>query len=97
MNSKSLISSTPRIHGVNLGGWLVLEPFISPSMFQDPRVVDEYTYAQYLHDDEASMQALRNHWDTWITEADVELMAQTGITHVRIPIGLFHLKWLDSS
>ena len=24
-----------KIHGVNLGGWLVLEPYITPSLFED--------------------------------------------------------------
>jgi glucan 1,3-beta-glucosidase len=41
--------------GVNLGGWLMLEPWITPSIFEEVnvgdnylKVVDEYTYAQYV-------------------------------------------------
>lgn len=38
-----------KVRGVNIGGWLVAEPFITPSLFQntgDDRVVDEYTMGQ---------------------------------------------------
>ena len=44
-----------KIRGVNLGGWLVLEPWITPVLFEEVNigdneglVVDEYTYAQYV-------------------------------------------------
>jgi glucan 1,3-beta-glucosidase len=40
---------------VNLGGWLVLEPWITPKFFEEVNVgdneglvVDEWTYAQYV-------------------------------------------------
>ncbi|KAJ9094664.1 hypothetical protein QFC20_006845 [Naganishia adeliensis] len=37
------------IRGVNAGGWLVLEPWITPSLFEDKPewVIDEKTYGQY--------------------------------------------------
>ena len=41
------------IRGVNLGGWLLLEPWITPVFFQEvnvgelqDQVVDEWTYGQ---------------------------------------------------
>ena len=44
-----------KIRGVNLGGWLLLEPWITPSIFEEVnvgenkgKIVDEYTYAQYV-------------------------------------------------
>ena len=44
-----------KIRGVNLGGWLVLEPWITPVLFEEVNtgeneglIVDEYTYAQYV-------------------------------------------------
>ena len=43
------------IRGVNLGGWLLWEPWITPSIFEEVnvgnlknKVVDEWTYAQYI-------------------------------------------------
>ena len=44
-----------KIRGVNLGGWLVLEPWITPTIFEEVNVgglkgavVDEYTYNQHV-------------------------------------------------
>nr|AJD14768.1 beta-1 3-glucanase [Glaciozyma antarctica PI12] len=79
---------TTKVRGVSLGGWLVLESFITPSMFKgiDPRIVDEWTFGQ--HQTKAVAQtALMRHWTTWITEADFAAIAAAGLNHVRIPIG----------
>ncbi|KAG5634617.1 hypothetical protein H0H81_001373, partial [Sphagnurus paluster] len=78
-----------KVRGVNLGGWLVLEPWITPSLFDntgDSRIVDEYTFGQY-QDRTKALNTLKNHWDTWITEADFRDIAAAGLNHVRIPIG----------
>lgn len=78
-----------KVRGVNIGGWLVLEPWITPSLFDntgDSRIVDEYTFGQY-QDEAVALATLKNHWDTWITEADFEAIAAAGLNHVRVPIG----------
>jgi len=78
-----------KVRGVNLGGWLVLEPFITPSLFDntgDSRIIDEWTFCQYQSVTTAT-NALKHHWDTWITEADFDAIAAAGLNHVRIPIG----------
>ena len=43
------------IRGVNLGGWLLLEPWITPVFFEEvnvgdlqDQIVDEWTYAEKL-------------------------------------------------
>jgi glucan 1,3-beta-glucosidase len=78
------------IRGVNLGGWLVLEPFITPSIFEqfDPAegVIDEWTLCEKLGLDEAKKQ-LQDHYDTFITEDDFKKISTMGINHVRIPTG----------
>jgi glucan 1,3-beta-glucosidase len=83
-----------KIRGVNLGGWFVLEPWITPSIFQQwangGGVVDEYTYTQTLGQTEA-LSRLQQHWNTWITEADFQEIAALGLNHVRIPIGYWAL------
>ena len=80
---------------MNLGGWFVLEPWITPSIFSlGDGVVDEYTYTQALGKDQASSQ-LTNHWQTWITQADFSAIAQAGLNHVRIPIGYWAVAPLD--
>jgi glucan 1,3-beta-glucosidase len=78
-----------KVRGVNLGGWLVLEPWITPSIFDntnDSRIIDEYTFGQYQDHDIAS-NTLKQHWDTWITESDFQAIANAGLNHVRLPIG----------
>ena len=57
-------------------------------------VVDEYTYTQTLGKDSASA-ALKNHWNTWITQGDFQQISQNGLNHVRIPIGYWAVAPLD--
>lgn len=79
-----------KVRGVNLGGWFVLEPWITPSIFAEWStnylVTDEYTFTQTLGQAEASSR-LQRHWNTWITQDDFNQIAQAGLNHVRIPIG----------
>lgn len=76
------------IRGVSLGGWLVLEPWITPSIFQkyDGSIVDEYTLCQKDPNAQAVLQA---HWSSWFTQADIQKIANSGkgINTLRIPIG----------
>ncbi|KAG0096463.1 hypothetical protein BGZ93_004495 [Podila epicladia] len=82
-----------KMRGVNLGGWLVLEPFITPSLF-DPYVsagvVDEYTLCKHLGPD-ASRKLLENHYASWVTENTFMRLQDLGLNHVRIPIGFWAL------
>ncbi|KIM31818.1 glycoside hydrolase family 5 protein [Serendipita vermifera MAFF 305830] len=78
-----------KVRGVNLGGWLVLEPWMTPTLFTTPndvRIVDEYTFCQY-QDYDVAHAALVNHWNTWITYDDFVKIKNAGLNHVRLPIG----------
>lgn len=79
-----------KIRGVNLGGWLVLEPWITPSLFRqfDARdnVMDQWRFCEVLGKLECKKQ-LEKHWDTWVNEIDIKALADAGINHVRIPFG----------
>ncbi|GBE77575.1 Glucan 1,3-beta-glucosidase [Sparassis crispa] len=78
-----------KVRGVNLGGWLVLEPWITPSIFDNTgneNIVDEWTFCLY-QDTATATGVLQNHWSTWITEQDLADIAAAGLNHVRIPIG----------
>lgn len=77
------------VKGVNLGGWFVLEPYITPSLFQafgDNIPVDEYHYCETLGKNEAHTR-LTAHWSSFYEEADFEEIASKGLNLVRIPIG----------
>lgn len=56
------------------------QPWITPSLFDktgDDRIVDEYTFGQ-LQSREVALAALQQHWDTFITEADIAEIAAAG-------------------
>ncbi|KAJ3535923.1 hypothetical protein NMY22_g6264 [Coprinellus aureogranulatus] len=79
-----------RIYGVNLGGLFVIEPFISPSLFQKyPGATDEWTLSEAMAADQASggLKQIEDHYDTFITEKDIADIAGAGLNWLRIPIG----------
>ena len=78
----------PGVHvrGVNLGGWLVLERWMKESLFAGVNGKDETAFCVQLGREE-STRRLREHWDTWITEADFAWIADHGLNAVRIPVG----------
>ena len=62
-----------------------MQPWITPSMFSNTNndaIVDEYTFGQ-LQDPNTALAALKQHWETWITEDDFVQIAAAGLTHVR--------------
>lgn len=84
-----------KVRGVNLGGWLLLEPWITPSLFSlSDDAVDEYTYTQKLGREEARSR-LSEHWNNWITESDFSAIKEAGLNHVRIPIGYWAVAPID--
>ena len=66
---------------VNLGGWLVLEPFISPAMYEPffPNAVDEWTLSQNMRADTArgGIQQLEDHYKTFIVRVSVPVPTMT--------------------
>lgn len=57
------------IHSVNLGGLFVLEPFISPALFQKyPAAVDEWTLSTLMAADTASggLNQIEDHYNTFV-------------------------------
>lgn len=74
------------IRGVNIGGWLVLEPWITPSIFDGVggAAVDEYTLCQNVPN---AKDILQSHWSSWATQGDFQRIAGYGFNTVRIPVG----------
>ncbi|CUS23473.1 LAQU0S10e01178g1_1 [Lachancea quebecensis] len=87
------------IRGISLGGWLVTEPFITPSLYTiavsevngSQPIVDEYTLCQYLGYPEAK-RLLSNHFRTFVLERDFREISKNGFNLVRIPIGYWAWK-----
>mmetsp|Transcript_21265 Transcript_21265/g.29818 ORF Transcript_21265/g.29818 Transcript_21265/m.29818 type:complete len:729 (-) Transcript_21265:108-2294(-) len=83
-----------QIRGVNLGGWMVLEPWITPSLFyqflggdENSTAIDIYTFCEILGPEEGNRQ-LQRHWETWVTEEIIEKLAESGaVNSLRLPVG----------
>ena len=88
------VSGVPKLRGVNLGGWLVLTPWITPSLFYqfegqkgpDKVAMDMHGFCKVLGAIEANRQ-LREHWRRWVTSRDLADLAARGVNAVRIPVG----------
>jgi len=76
------------IRGVNVGGWLSIEPFITPSLFNSYKpnegIVDEWTLTTKLGPTQAA-QTIEKHYSKFITEDDFAAIQAAGFDHVRIP------------
>uniref|UniRef100_A0A7S3FJY2 Glycoside hydrolase family 5 domain-containing protein n=1 Tax=Haptolina ericina TaxID=156174 RepID=A0A7S3FJY2_9EUKA len=84
---------TPKMRGVNLGGWLLLQPWITPSLFYqfedqppDRTAMDMYNFCRVLGPIEGNRQ-LREHWTAWVTERELERLVEQGINAIRVPVG----------
>ncbi|MCK9371199.1 glycoside hydrolase family 5 protein [Candidatus Dojkabacteria bacterium] len=76
-----------KVRGVNLGGWLVLEKWMTPSLFDGLQATDETTWCVEMGKDADAR--LKKHWDTFITQDDFKWLSERGINTVRIPVGFW--------
>ncbi|KAK1221925.1 hypothetical protein PQX77_015253 [Marasmius sp. AFHP31] len=78
-----------KIYGVNLGGLFVLEPFISPALFEKySGAIDEWTLSQAMAQDtnNGGLDQLEEHYKTFITEKDLAEIAGAGLNWIRLPV-----------
>jgi glucan 1,3-beta-glucosidase len=76
------------LRGVNIGNWLVLERWMDKGTVFTGAFAgasDQWTFDQI----DGAEEAIRKHWDTWFTEADVQKLAGFGFNALRIPIGKY--------
>ncbi len=83
----------PKIHGVNLGNWLVLERWMGsddhPSPFAKAAAADEHDLRHELARDELEAR-LDAHRDAYVTEDTFAWLAECGCNLVRLPVP-FHV------
>jgi glucan 1,3-beta-glucosidase len=98
--SSSRVRNDFHIRGTSLGGWLVLEPWITPSLFyqflgktekfgEDAKnhiAIDSHTFCTALGAKEANRQ-LKRHWRTWVDEAQILNLSLSGVETLRVPVG----------
>ncbi|KAG2517379.1 hypothetical protein JM16_007425 [Phytophthora kernoviae] len=94
-----------QVRGANLGGWFVLEPWITPSLFYqfldtqerfgdkalEKTAMDMHSFCTALGKEEANRQ-LRIHYAMWVTEDDLRKMAEAGVNSLRVPVGDWMFK-----
>lgn len=76
------------VKGVNLGNWLVLEKWMSPSLFAGTTAEDEYYLPTQLSRD-AYESRIKVHRSEYITERDFATIRRIGLDTVRIPVPYF--------
>ncbi|KAG8761027.1 hypothetical protein FRC14_000136 [Serendipita sp. 396] len=89
------------IKGVNLGGWLVTEPFIVPALYQkysgvtfdngSYQVIDEWKLSEHMRAD-GSIGDLEKHYATFYTEEDFAQIAGAGLNWVRLPMPFWAIE-----
>ncbi|PCH41703.1 glycoside hydrolase family 5 protein [Wolfiporia cocos MD-104 SS10] len=99
--------TTHHIQGVNLGGWLVLEPFITPALYEKygnvtpstqipaGMAVDEWTLSYAMRQDtspDGGIQQIEQHYQTFITEQDFAQIAGAGLNWIRIPLPFWAIE-----
>ncbi|KDQ11932.1 glycoside hydrolase family 5 protein [Botryobasidium botryosum FD-172 SS1] len=92
-----------KIRGVNIGGWLNTEPFISPTLYQEYQKTptdtvpgDEWALSTAMAADGALATTLENHYMTFITEEDFAQIAGAGLNYVRIPLPFWAIEVRDN-
>ncbi|KAF8637489.1 hypothetical protein AX17_002793 [Amanita inopinata Kibby_2008] len=84
-----------KIYGVNLGSWLLIEPWMLPAEWMSMGgqicndcstcISSEFAFAKAYPN--TVDQLFNQHWNTWFNQADVDQFVAAGLNTVRIPLG----------
>lgn len=74
-----------RIRGVNLSGWFIPEPWVTPSLFVATGAANE-TELQAALGATLYNERFRQHLETFISEDDFRRMSAIGLNAVRLPV-----------
>lgn len=94
---------TNKVYGVNLGSWLLLEPWMLPKEWQamggqictdcSQCIMSEFAFSK-AYPDSVVDEKFAQHWDTWFTQNDVAQLKAAGINTIRIPLGYWIVEGL---
>lgn len=90
--------SADAVIGTNVGGWQVLEPWITPSLFYKflNKTADEdgigigmdsYSFCESFKNSTEANRWMRGHWEHWFNETWVSELAARKVERIRVPIG----------
>ncbi|KAI0714174.1 glycoside hydrolase family 5 protein [Cerioporus squamosus] len=100
---RAMAAMPEKMYGVNLGGWLLVEPWIIPQEWADMGgdwnctdcstcIGSEFSLVQAYP--ETAHDKFEKHWSTWFTQSDVDALAEVGINTIRIPLGYWIVERL---
>ncbi|KAK5124912.1 hypothetical protein LTR85_001102 [Meristemomyces frigidus] len=96
--NKTWVYGTDLVRGVNLGGWLSIEPVVTPSFFSGytthDNVIDEYTLSETLGSTNA-LSTIEPHYSSFVTEQTFADIQAAGFDHVRIPFSYWAVITYD--
>ncbi|MBR2684206.1 MAG: cellulase family glycosylhydrolase [Atopobiaceae bacterium] len=73
------------LHGVNLAGWLTLEPWVTPELFAESGALDEPSLVSSLGR-KRYRELVRRHRKEFFEAADFTRIASRGFNAVRLPV-----------
>ena len=71
------------LHGVNLAGWLTLEPWVTPELFADTGALDEESLVASVGRDRYQ-ELVKRHREKFLSQADFMAIAARGFNAVRL-------------
>lgn len=96
---RCLLSAGEKIRGVNLGSQFVIEPWMASDEWSSMGcggTQSEADCVAQLGQDQANA-AFAQHWSSWTTKDDIDLMKDYGLNTVRIPVGYWIYEDLVAS
>lgn len=85
------MTKRPLFTGINLGGWLILEKWQTPSVFKGTSASDEWELSRT----DEGKRRIRQHRKTFITEDDFKWLAAHKVNFVRLPVPYWALVKTD--
>ncbi|KAH0583081.1 hypothetical protein H2248_010968 [Termitomyces sp. 'cryptogamus'] len=90
----------PKIYGVNLGSWLVLEPWMLPAEWiamggeqcDDCSTCIDSEFALAKAYPDTVDEKFKKHWESWFSQDDVDQFVELGLNTVRIPLGYWIIE-----
>ncbi|KAH9968447.1 glycoside hydrolase family 5 protein [Lactifluus volemus] len=98
LKSKTAVAVPGKIYGVNLGSWLLLEPWMLPEEWVkmggqicdndcSSCIASEFAFAAAYPT--TVDEKFAEHWSTWFTQDDVNILKGAGMNTVRLPLGFW--------
>ncbi|PPQ85403.1 hypothetical protein CVT25_006399 [Psilocybe cyanescens] len=98
--AKALPGLKDKIYGVNLGSWLVLEPWMLPAEWVamggeqcddcSTCIATEFAFAEAYPDTVDA--SFKGHWESWFNQPDVDQLVDAGINTARLPLGYWIIE-----